>query len=76
MVKEAVPLVEAMKEMTKEERMSMAPGGLDPLEVFESLPPEFQECFTSQDVQKLVDLQKTMDPAVFNPNLVGGLFFF
>merc|ERR1719238_1258420 len=38
-----VSLVEAMYEMTPEERKG--PGGLDPVEVFESLPEAMQECF-------------------------------
>ncbi|CAD7946900.1 unnamed protein product [Amoebophrya sp. A120] len=67
---EAVPMVEAMKQMTKQERIEMAPGGLDPLEVFEELPQEMRRCFESQDTQMLVDLQKTMDPAIFNPHLI------
>lgn len=29
-----------------------------------------QDCFLSGDVQKLVDLQKSMDPKIFNPNMV------
>jgi len=68
--KVAVPLVEAMREMSKEQRVAMAPGGLDPLEVFEALPQEMQDCFTGGDVQALVELQKTMDPAIFNHNMV------
>ena len=40
-------------EMTKEERMANAPGGLDPLEVFETLPAEMQAAFQSQDIPAL-----------------------
>jgi len=36
-------LVDVMRDMPLEERM--APGGLDPVEVFDSLPPALQECF-------------------------------
>jgi len=50
--------------------MSPADPPIDPLEVFDSLPREMQECFESQEVQKLVDLQKNMDPKIFNPNLM------
>jgi len=46
-----VPLVEAMYEMKVEERMG--PGGLDPVDVFESLPEKLQECFRSGDVELL-----------------------
>lgn len=69
-LREAVPLVQAMREMSKEQRLQMAPGGIDPLEVFEALPKEMQRCFEEQDIPALVELQKTMDPAIFNPALV------
>lgn len=62
-VGEAKPLVEAMYEMTKEERMG--PGGLDPVEIFEGLPPAMQECFKSGDVEALKKLASEMDPALF-----------
>merc|ERR1719379_321010 len=55
---EAVSLVEAMYQMTPDERMG--PGGLDPVEVFESLPEELQECFRSSDVERLKQVSKTM----------------
>lgn len=44
--------------MTKEERMG--PGGLDPVEVFESLPEALQEAFQSQDTQRLKDCLANM----------------
>lgn len=68
--REAVPLVVAMKQMTIEQRMQMAPGGLDPLEVFESLPVEMRTCFESQNIPGLVELQKTMDPSIFMPAMI------
>merc|ERR1712194_986266 len=69
--REAVPLVVAMKEMSKEERVSMSPGGdIDPLEVLESLPKEMRECFEKQNVGMLLELQKTMHSTVFNPILI------
>lgn len=44
----------AMKEVEEEERQArLGPGGLDPVEVFESLPKELQECFESQNVAQL-----------------------
>jgi len=42
---------EEMVELSKEERIG--PGGLDPVEVFESLPLPMQEAFNSQDTEKL-----------------------
>merc|ERR1712096_164829 len=38
-------LVDAMYDMKPEDRQG--PGGLDPVEVFESLPPLMQKCFKS-----------------------------
>lgn len=44
----------AMKEAEEEERQKrIGPGGLDPVEVFESLPEELKKCFESQDIQLL-----------------------
>jgi cell division cycle protein 37 len=60
-----VSLVEAMYEMSKEERLKMAPGGLDPLEVFESLPSVLQECFRSGDVEMLKKVSTEMDTKEF-----------
>jgi len=62
-----VPLIEAMYEMSKEERMG--PGGLDPVEVFESLPEELQNCFKSGDVEMLQTVSKSMDGKVFSGHL-------
>ena len=48
---------EQMEELRREEeeerRARLGPGGLDPAEVFESLPKVLQECFESQDIGKL-----------------------
>merc|ERR1712217_454982 len=60
-----VSLVEAMYTMSKEERLKMAPGGLDPLEVFESLPPQMQVCFRSGDIEMLQKVASEMVPAEF-----------
>jgi cell division cycle protein 37 len=40
-----------LKELPQEERLG--PGGLDPIEVFESLPESMQEAFESRDTEKL-----------------------
>jgi cell division cycle protein 37 len=40
-----------LADLPKEERLG--PGGLDPLEVFESLPESMQEAFESRDTDKL-----------------------
>lgn len=61
---QAVPLIEAMYSMTPEERKG--PGGLDPVEVFESLPKQFQECFKSCDVEMLKKVAAEMPDAEFD----------
>jgi len=44
----------AVAEYEEEEREKrLGPGGLDPVEVFESLPEELQKCFESQDIELL-----------------------
>lgn len=46
----------AMKEAEEEERQKrLGPGGLDPVEVFESLPDELKQCFESQNIELLQD---------------------
>mmetsp|Transcript_6212 Transcript_6212/g.14419 ORF Transcript_6212/g.14419 Transcript_6212/m.14419 type:complete len:323 (-) Transcript_6212:61-1029(-) len=59
-----VSLVEAMYEMSLEERKG--PGGLDPVEVFESLPKDLQECFKSGDIEQLKKVATDMDPKDFD----------
>lgn len=47
----------AMKEYEEEERQKrLGPGGLDPVEVMESLPKELQTCFETKDIQMLQDV--------------------
>uniref|UniRef100_A0A7S1ALX1 Hsp90 chaperone protein kinase-targeting subunit n=1 Tax=Noctiluca scintillans TaxID=2966 RepID=A0A7S1ALX1_NOCSC len=60
---EPVPLIEAMHEMKREDRLG--PGGLDPVEVFAALPEELQNCFKSGDVEMLKTVATNMDPEVF-----------
>ncbi|XP_009702846.1 PREDICTED: LOW QUALITY PROTEIN: hsp90 co-chaperone Cdc37-like, partial [Cariama cristata] len=58
-----VRIEKAMKEYEEEERQKRpGPGGLDPVEVSESLPPELQKCFDVKDVQMLQDTISKMDP--------------
>ena len=49
-----------LSEIPKEERLG--PGGLDPLEVIESLPIEMQEAFESRDIEVLKQVLANMDP--------------
>lgn len=52
-------LVEEYEEEEKQKRLG--PGGLDPLEVFESLPTEMQQCFESRDIGSLQAVISAMD---------------
>jgi len=55
---------EAKEEMEEEERQKrLGPGGLDPLEVLETLPEELKACFESQEIDLLKTTIANMDPA-------------
>uniref|UniRef100_A0A7S2A196 Hsp90 chaperone protein kinase-targeting subunit n=1 Tax=Trieres chinensis TaxID=1514140 RepID=A0A7S2A196_TRICV len=49
-----------LAEVPREERLG--PGGLDPVEVFESLPVAMQEAFESRDTEKLKEALMAMEP--------------
>ncbi|RWS14682.1 hsp90 co-chaperone Cdc37-like protein [Dinothrombium tinctorium] len=52
----------AFKEIEEEERQKrLGPGGLDPVEVMESLPPALQECFEKKDIALLQQVISQMD---------------
>lgn len=58
-----IRIEKAMKEYEEEERQKrLGPGGLDPVEVYESLPAEMQKCFDDKDIQMLQDVISKMDP--------------
>lgn len=50
----------SLEDIPKEERLG--PGGLDPLEVIETLPQEMVDAFESRDVEQLKAALLTMDP--------------
>lgn len=53
---------EALAEAEEEERKQrLGPGGLDPVEVFETLPVELQKCFESKDIQLLQETIANME---------------
>lgn len=52
----------AIKQAEEEERQKrLGPGGLDPLEVLETLPQDLKECFETQDIAMLQDVISKMD---------------
>lgn len=52
-----VKLEQALKEAEEEEKSArLGPGGLDPVEVFESLPAEMQACFEERNIEKLQEV--------------------
>ncbi len=52
---------EATKKVEEEEKQKrLGPGGLDPIEVMETLPAELKECFASRSVAKLQDVLDKM----------------
>ncbi|KAF6026518.1 CDC37 [Bugula neritina] len=58
-----IRLETARKEVEEEERQArLGPGGLDPIEVMESLPKEMQACFESKDIGMLQEVVAKMDP--------------
>jgi len=71
--------VEKIEEMERQERLG--PGGLDPIEVMESLPEELQQCFETQDVgmlqrvianmpsdQARYHMKRCVDSGLWNPS--------
>ncbi|CAG9814122.1 unnamed protein product [Phaedon cochleariae] len=58
----AEKIEEAIKEAEEEERQKrLGPGGLDPVDVFESLPDELKKCFETQDIKLLQETIAKMD---------------
>lgn len=46
-----------MQEIEEEEKKKrLGPGGLDPADVFESLPKEMQDCFEKRDIARLQEV--------------------
>lgn len=53
----------ALKEIEEAERQKrLGPGGLDPVEVYETLPDELKKCFDDKDVDMLKETIAKMDP--------------
>lgn len=49
----------------KAKRIAASPGGLDPQEVYESLPEDMKAAFDSQEVARLQEVAQRMDREVF-----------
>ena len=57
-VKRAKEKIEEAMEEERQERLG--PGGLDPADVFESLPDSMKKCFESQDIAMLQEVIKAL----------------
>ncbi|VDM37872.1 unnamed protein product [Toxocara canis] len=57
--------IEEYEAEEKAKRIAASPGGVDPQEVYDSLPPEMKEAFDSQDVARLQAVAQSMDQEVF-----------
>lgn len=56
-------LQKLIEEQEEEERQArLGPGGLDPVEVFESLPEELQKCFEVRDIGMLQEAMSKLPP--------------
>lgn len=56
-----VRIEEATREYEEKEREKrLGPGGLDPVEVMETLPQELQECFETKSIAKLQEVLDKM----------------
>lgn len=60
-VRAQIRIEEAMKKVEEEERQKrLGPGGLDPVEVMETLPPELRACFEERNIPKLQQVLSAM----------------
>uniref|UniRef100_A0A665T8Z2 Hsp90 co-chaperone Cdc37 n=1 Tax=Echeneis naucrates TaxID=173247 RepID=A0A665T8Z2_ECHNA len=58
-----IRMEDAMKEVEREEKQKrLGPGGLDPLEVYESLPKEIQRSFDEKNIQMLQEAISKLHP--------------
>ncbi|XP_028310987.1 hsp90 co-chaperone Cdc37 [Gouania willdenowi] len=58
-----IRIEKALKEYEAEEQQKrLGPGGLDPVEVYETLPEEMQKCFDEKNIQMLQEVISKMDP--------------
>ncbi|XP_038818100.1 hsp90 co-chaperone Cdc37-like [Salvelinus namaycush] len=58
-----IRIQKAMEEYEEEERQNrLGPGGLDPVEVYDTLPEEMKKCFDDKDISMLQEAISKMDP--------------
>jgi len=55
-------ILEEQEKEEKAKRIEESPGGLDPQEVFESLPESWQACFEAKDIPMLQQAVSEMEP--------------
>uniref|UniRef100_A0A7E4WAI4 Hsp90 chaperone protein kinase-targeting subunit n=1 Tax=Panagrellus redivivus TaxID=6233 RepID=A0A7E4WAI4_PANRE len=61
--------VEEMESEERQKRIEASPGGLDPQEVYNTLPECMRDAFASQSVEALMHVAETMDQEVFQHHL-------
>nr|XP_046196850.1 hsp90 co-chaperone Cdc37-like [Oncorhynchus gorbuscha] len=58
-----IRIQKAMEEYEEEERQNrLGPGGLDPVDVYDTLPEEMKKCFDDKDISMLQEAISKMDP--------------
>lgn len=58
-----IRIQKAMEEYEEEDRQNrLGPGGLDPVEVYDTLPEEMKKCFDDKDISMLQEAISKMDP--------------
>ncbi|KAK0409523.1 hypothetical protein QR680_004595 [Steinernema hermaphroditum] len=57
------------EEKDRQERIENSPGGVDPQEVYDSLPVEMRDAFDSREITKLQEVANKMDREVFSYHL-------
>lgn len=61
--------IDELEVQEKAKRIAASPGGVDPLEVLESLPEELRSAFESQSMEKMYEVAEKLDSEVFQYHL-------
>jgi len=61
--------VNEAEEEDKRQRIAESPGGLDPIEVLNSLPDDMRKAFEKRDKEMMTEVASTMEPELFSHHL-------